>query len=137
MSRPDSIEFHAPRVAGGASLLPADAGGEGSGADDIPQRLREIAMWRGLGYSFREIGDKFGVSPQAVSLMLSRHQRTAKSLQHNPELQGLSARAVNVLGRHSIKTREEARARNILVSLPRENNCGRKTAEEIRRWLET
>lgn len=130
MNHPDSIEFHAPSVAGGASLLPG-------GAVDIPQRLREIAMWRGLGYSFREIGDKFGVSPQAVSLMLSRHQRTAKSLRHNPELHGLSARAVNVLGRHSIKTREEARARNILDSLPRENNCGRKTAEEIRRWMES
>lgn len=105
--------------------------------EEIPQRICEIAMWRGLGYSFREIGEKFGISPQAVSLMLSRHHRAVKSLRNNPQLHGLSARAVNVLGRYSIRTRDEAHARHILAVLPRERNCGRKTIEEIQHWLES
>ena len=105
--------------------------------EEVPQRVKEIALLRGLGYSFREIGEKLGVTPQAVSLMLSRHRRAAKSLDRTLELRGLSSRAVNALGRHSIGTREEARRRNILSILPYERNCGSKTVNEIERWLES
>jgi predicted transcriptional regulator len=97
--------------------------------------VKEIALLRGLGYSFREIGDRLGISPQAVSLMLSRHRRAAKLLDKTLQLHGLSSRAVNALGRHSIRTREEARERNILAILPSERNCGSKTVNEIERWL--
>lgn len=103
--------------------------------EDVPQRVKEIAMLRGLGYSFREIGERLNVSPQAVSLMLSRHRRAAKSLDKTLQLRGLSSRAVNALGRHSIRTREQARERNILAMLPYERNCGSKTVNEIERWL--
>ena len=103
--------------------------------DGVPQRVKEIALLRGLGYSFREIGDRLGISPQAVSLMLSRHRRAAKLLDGTLQLHGLSSRAVNALGRHSIRTREEARERNILAILPSERNCGSKTVSEIERWL--
>jgi len=103
--------------------------------DGVPQRVKEIALLRGLGYSFREIGDRLGISPQAVSLMLSRHRRAAKLLDKTLQLHGLSSRAVNALGRHSIRTREEARDRNILAILPSERNCGSKTVSEIERWL--
>ena len=103
--------------------------------EDVPQRVKEIAMLRGLGYSFREIGERLSVSPQAVSLMLSRHRRAAKSLDKTLQLRGLSSRAVNALGRHSIRTREQARERNILAILPYERNCGSKTVSEIERWL--
>ena len=71
----------------------------------VPQRVGEIAMLRGLGYSYREIGRQFSVTPQAVSLMLSRHRRALKSLGTAVELSNLSARAVNALGRHGIKNR--------------------------------
>ena len=103
--------------------------------DGVPQRVKEIALLRGLGYSFREIGDRLGISPQAVSLMLSRHRRAAKLLDRTLQLRGLSSRAVNALGRHSIRTREQARQRNILAILPYERNCGNKTVNEIERWL--
>jgi len=103
--------------------------------DGVPQRVKEIALLRGLGYSFREIGDRLGISPQAVSLMLSRHRRAAKLLDRTLQLRGLSSRAVNALGRHSIRTRDEARERNILAILPSERNCGNKTVNEIERWL--
>jgi DNA-directed RNA polymerase alpha subunit len=49
------------------------------------------------------------------------------------ELASLSARAVNVLGRHGIRTREQARQTNLLERLDRERNCGRKTLDEIAR----
>ena len=51
------------------------------------------------------------------------------------QLASLSARAVNVLGRHGISTREQARQTNILERLDRERNCGRKTLDEIARWI--
>ena len=38
--------------------------------DEIPERVRQIVMMRGLGYSYREIADPFSVPPQAVSLIL-------------------------------------------------------------------
>ena len=102
----------------------------------IPQRVGEIAMLRGLGYSYREIGRQFSVTPQAVSLMLSRHRRALKSLGTAVELSNLSARAVNALGRHGIKNREQACNVNVLDILRTERNCGRKTLDEIAHWLD-
>ena len=104
--------------------------------DAVPQRVREIAMLRGLGYSFRQIAEQFSVTPQAVSLMLSRHRRTIKSLRGALELRNLSPRAVNALGRHGIRTRDQAREKDAVALLKGERNCGRKTLEEITHWLD-
>jgi len=104
-------------------------------AQDVPKRIREIAMLRGLGYSFREIGEQMGVTPQAVSLMLSRHRRSIKSLGDAFELSQLSTRAVNALGRHGVSSRDQAREKAMMELLRNERNCGRKTLEEIERWL--
>jgi predicted transcriptional regulator len=106
-----------------------------AGLNDVPQRVREIAMLRGLGYSFREIATPLHVSPQAVSLMLYRHRRSLQSLRGAMELSNLSARAVNALGRHGIHTREEARRREVLELLSNARNCGKKTLEEIALWV--
>jgi predicted transcriptional regulator len=103
---------------------------------EIPERVRQIAMLRGLGYSYRQIAGPLQVTPQAVSLMLTRHRRSLKSLRDAMELNSLSARAVNVLGRHGIRTREQARQANVLALLAGERNCGRKTMDEIARWME-
>lgn len=103
--------------------------------DDVPERVRQIAMLRGLGYSYRQIAAPLQVSPQAVSLMLSRHRRSLRCLRSAMELSSLSARAVNTLGRHGIRTREQARQTNVLEWLAGERNCGRKTMEEIARWI--
>jgi len=103
--------------------------------ESLPQRVREIAILRGLGYSFREISRQFKVTPQAASLMLSRHRRSLKSLAGSKELTELSARAVNALGRHKISTREQARRADVLHLLRHERNCGRKTFEEIEHWI--
>jgi len=116
--------------------LAAPAEGLNSNLDAVPQRIREIAMLRGLGYSFRQIAQEFSVTPQAVSLMLSRHRKTLKSLRGAFELNNLSARAVNALGRHGIRTREEARRQSVLEMLKNERNCGRKTLGEIEQWLD-
>jgi hypothetical protein len=103
---------------------------------EIPERVRQIAMMRGLGYSYREIAGPFSVTPQAVSLMLTRHRRALESLRGAMEFSALSPRAVNVLGRHGIRTREQARQANVLERLAGERNCGRKTMDEIARWME-
>lgn len=103
--------------------------------DDVPQRIREIAMLRGLGYSFRQISGLFNVTPQAVSLMLSRHRHCLKALRGPIELNQLSPGAVNALGRHGIRTREEARRKNAAELLANARNCGRKTLEEIEAWM--
>jgi len=103
--------------------------------DEVPERVRQIAMMRGLGYSYREIAGSFSVTPQAVSLMLMRHRRALKTLRGAMELSALSPRAVNVLGRHGIRTREQARQANLLERLANERNCGRKTSDEIARWI--
>ncbi len=103
--------------------------------DEVPERVRQIAMMRGLGYSYREIAGPFSVTPQAVSLMLMRHRRSLKSLRGAMELSALSPRAFNALGRHGIRTREQARKANVLERLDRERNCGRKTIDEIARWM--
>jgi len=106
------------------------------GPAEVPWRIREIAMLRGLGYSYREIARPLGVSPQAVSLMLSRHRRSIKSLRGAMELGNLSPRAVNALARHGIRTRSEARQRDAVSLLRNARNCGSKTIEEIRRWID-
>jgi hypothetical protein len=98
--------------------------------------VRQIAMLRGLGYSCRQIAAPLQVTPQAVALMLMRHRRSLKSLRGAMELNSLSARAVNSLGRHGIRTREQARQANVLERLTGERNCGRKTLDEIARWLD-
>jgi len=101
----------------------------------VPQRVREIAMLRGLGYPFREIARQYNVTPQAISLMLARHRRAMGSLRGSLELSHLSARAVNALGRHGIRSREEAVQLNVLNLLKSARNCGRKTLEEISEWI--
>lgn len=113
-----------------------EAGEVFSSIDALPVRIRNIATLRGLGYSFREIGRQLGVTPQAVSLMLSRHRRSLKEIKGSVELACLSARAVNALGRHGVRTREEARKSDLLARLGDERNCGSKTLEELRRWME-
>jgi hypothetical protein len=103
--------------------------------DEIPERVRQNAMMSGPGYSYREIAGPFSVTPQAVSLMLTRHRCSLKSLCGAMELSALSPRAVNALGRHGIRTREQARQANVLERLAGERNCGRKTIDEIARWI--
>ena len=102
---------------------------------ELPARIRDIAALRGLGYSFREIAAPLNITPQAVSLMLSRHRRCLKSLRQSIELRQLSARAVNALGRLGIKSREEARQRDVIQLLRHQRNCGIKTLDEISRWM--
>ena len=103
--------------------------------DGVPVRVRQIAVLRGLGYSFREIGENFGVSAQAISLMLSRHRHRLRALRGAVELKQLSPRAVNALGRHGIRSRSQARQSNAIELLKGERNCGRKTIEEVARWM--
>ena len=103
---------------------------------DVPERVRQIAMLRGLGYSYRQIAGPLRVTPQAIALMLARHRRALKSLRSALAMCSLSARAVNVLGRHGIRTPAQARQTDFLERLARERNCGRKTIDEIARWVE-
>ncbi len=104
--------------------------------EPVPQRVREIALLRGLGYSFREIARQYHVTPQAISLMLSRHKKSAKSLCKATDLTVLSSRAANALGRLRIANRDEARRCNALELLKGARNCGRKTLAEIEHWLD-
>ena len=104
--------------------------------EELPQRIRDIATLRGLGYTFREISKQFDVTPQAISLMLSRHRRVMKRLHGAGELAGLSPRAVNALALHGIRSRAAAFETNVLELLRGERNCGDKTLEEIRRWID-
>jgi len=39
--------------------------------EELPQRVRDIATLRGLGYTFREISEQFGVTPQRSKPMCS------------------------------------------------------------------
>lgn len=105
-------------------------------SEAVPARIFHIAAMRGLGYSYREIGQRFAVTPQAVSVMLQRYRRSIERLDDASELRGLSARAVNALGRHRIRSRKEGKKIDLLGLLRSERNCGRKTMEEIARWLE-
>jgi len=102
----------------------------------LPERVRDIATLRGLGYSYRKIAEAFGVTPQAVSVMLSRHRHSLADLRRHPEFAELSPRAVNALAKHGIRSRADARGRNVSDLLQGQRNCGRKTLEEIARWLD-
>lgn len=104
-------------------------------AEAIPLRVRDMAALRGLGYSYRLIGQQIGISAQAVSLMLGRYRRRLDSLSDAIELQSLSCRAANALGRHGVSSRHEARAKDVLRLLSLERNCGHKTIQEIERWI--
>lgn len=106
-----------------------------SGLSAVPLRVREVAMLRGLGYSHSEIASELNLTRQAVSVMLVRCRRPLKSIRQSMGLLGLSARAVNVLGRHGIENRDQARGLMILDLIQDERNCGRKTIDEIRRWM--
>jgi hypothetical protein len=68
--------------------------------------------------------------------MLSRHRRGIKKLNGAVELAGLSPRAVNALGRHGIRSRAAAFETDVLELLKGERNCGKKTLEDIRRWMD-
>ena len=67
--------------------------------------------------------------------MLSRHKRRLDSLHGAIELRNLSSRAVNALGRHGVTSRDQAQQRNVLEVIRHERNCGRKTIDEIERWV--
>lgn len=109
------------------------------GADDVlaklPGRVRDIATLRGLGYTCVEIGRRFGITAQAVSATLARHHRRIGDFGPGSDLLELSARAANALARVGINSRADT-GRDIFALLRRERNCGEKTLDEIRRWLE-
>lgn len=109
-------------------------------ADDVlsklPARVRDIATLRGLGYKCVEIGQRFGITAQAVSATLARHHRRIGDFGPKSDLLELSARAANALARLGIERRADVRGRDLFALLRRERNCGEKTLEEIRRWLE-
>ena len=103
--------------------------------EELPRRILHIAALRGLGYSLRAIGRSYGVSPQAISVMLNRHKGALRSAKGHGGMQGLSPRAVNVLGHLRIKNRTEARkVTDWDEQLHGLRNCGQKTATEIRTW---
>lgn len=101
----------------------------------LPPRLRDIAMMRGLGFKLHEIARHFDISPQAVSLVLSRHRRRIEGLGLRTEQWDLSTRAVTALARLGITTRAQARSLDIAALLRGKRNCGEKTIKEIQTWL--
>jgi len=52
------------------------------------------------------------------------------------ELRSLSPRAVNALGRHGIRTLEQARKTDAINLRSGERNCGRKTLEDVAHWMD-
>ena len=102
----------------------------------LPGRVRDIATLRGLGYTCLEIGRRMDISAQAVSATLARYRRRAGDFGGRREMLELSTRAVNALSRIGIDRRADVRGRDIFALLARQKNCGEKTLEEIRRWLD-
>jgi len=103
--------------------------------DEIPLHVRNVAALRGLGFTFRQIGRTYGVTPQAASIMLARQRALMKAQGRRPELAGLSPRAVNCLGRLGIRDRAGARAMpDLEARLQNQRNCGQKTIREILDW---
>lgn len=98
-------------------------------------RVRDVAALRGLGFSYREIAQHYGVTPQAVSLLLTRCRRQMDAIGGNPELANLSTRACAALRRLGVHSREEATTARVLERLSHARNCGRKTLEEIADWI--
>lgn len=134
MGPADSIDLptERDRQHTGASAL---ARGCAGGLETLPRRVADIAMLRGLGYSFREIARQLDVSPQAISLMLSRHRKCLLSARGASEMRTLSARAVSCLTDLGISCRAEAQGQDVLMLLRGRANCGRKTLDEIAAWL--
>lgn len=105
--------------------------------ESLPLYVRNVATLRGLGFSFPQIARHYGVTPQAISVLLTRQRASLKQGQAIPELAGLSPRAANCLGRLRIATRAEARKhRDLQKELHAQRNCGQKTLEEILRWAQ-
>jgi hypothetical protein len=103
--------------------------------EEIPLHIRNVAALRGLGFTFRQIGRAYGVTPQAASIMLARQRALLKAEGRRPELAGLSPRAVNCLGRLGIHHRAGARAvPDLAARLQNQRNCGQKTIREILDW---
>jgi DNA-directed RNA polymerase alpha subunit len=75
------------------------------------------------------------MSAQAISLLLDRYHRKLGSMDKLIELVSLSCRAANALGRHGVTSRKQAKERRITELLRHEKNCGRRTIEEIERWM--
>ena len=98
-------------------------------------RVRDIAALRGLGFSYREIALHYGVTPQAISLLLARSRKQMKAIGGEPGLANLSTRAAAALRRLGIQNRHEALAGDALARLAHARNCGRKTLEEIEHWM--
>ena len=102
----------------------------------LPGRVRDIATLRGLGYTCHEIGRRLGITPQAVSATLMRHRRRVRDIGARSELLELSARATNALSAIGVRSRADARDRNLPALLRHRRNSGAKTLDEISRWLD-
>lgn len=98
-------------------------------------RVRDVAALRGLGFSYREIAAHYGVTPQAISLLLTRNRKNMRAIGGNPELASLSARACAALQRLGVHSRQQAVSADVLGRLQNARNCGRKTLEEIGDWI--
>ena len=103
----------------------------------LPGRVRDIAALRGLGFTRLEIGRRFGSSAQAVSITLTRYRHRHDLLDGKAEMLELSSRAANALSRIGVTNRSDARRVDIFELLRRQRNCGTRTLEEIRTWLES
>jgi hypothetical protein len=102
---------------------------------DLPLHIRNVATLRGLGFSYRVIGRHYGVTPQAISVLLSRQKDLLGKRAHHSELAGLSPRAVTSLGRLGIRTRLQAQNHpDLEKALRGRRNCGQKTIDEILSW---
>lgn len=102
---------------------------------NITTEVRMIATMKGLGFPLSEIARHVGVTPKRVSMVLRQNRRPFRRIRDAMGQTLLSVRAVNALGRHGIRTRDEARCKDTLALLELERNCGRKTLEEIAAWI--
>ncbi|MBE2181501.1 MAG: hypothetical protein IAE97_13625 [Chthoniobacterales bacterium] len=105
--------------------------------ESIPYKVREIAILRGLGYTLLEIASRSSITPQAVSMMLKRYRRSTQCFDSSSELSQLSTRAANTLARLGITTKSDAQRCELFKELAQQRNCGSKTIQEIRQWVET
>jgi len=105
--------------------------------EELPLYARNVATLRGLGFSFPQIARHYGVTPQAISVLLIRQRALFKPGQSLSGLVGLSPRATNCLGRLHIGTRAEAQiCPDLREKLQGQRNCGEKTIEEILCWAQ-
>lgn len=129
----------APLIEPDGGLAGRHGGGmENSGLPDpeeLPLHIRNVATLRGLGFTYSQIGRHYGITPQAASILLHRQKTHLSKAMNASELNGLSPRAVNCLGRLRIRNRAGARCHpDILAALREQRNCGQKTIDEIIRW---